>query len=165
MQILDRLVCFQHIVLHPPLSPSSRSLLHPPPSIHPIFHIPRWCRRLRGPLATEFLPPAGHACPEWHIFGPTPRNQPSADSSLSSTVTVSVCVRGGLATQHESHRKWLKGSMGQIGDGTEWARILKRSAKIFSSIEIIHRRDDSRVSSGHLLHSYPPQKYPPLSLL
>lgn len=118
--------------------------LHPPPSIHPISHIPRWCRRLRGPLASEFLPPAGHACPEWHIFGPTPRIQPSPDSSLS-LVCVCVCVwarvracervcfreRGVLWTQHGSHSKCLKGSMGQIGEATELPRIIKRNTKIF----------------------------------
>ncbi len=56
-------------------------------------------------------------------------------------VCVCVCVREreALRTQHESHRKCLKGSMGQIGDGAEWTRILKRNAKIFYSREIIHR--------------------------
>ena len=39
--------------------------------------------------------------------------------------------REALRTQHESHRKCLKGSMGQIGDGAEWSRIPKRNAKIF----------------------------------
>jgi len=55
-------------------------------------------------------------------------------------VHVCVCVwereRGGSTggeTQYKSHRKCLKGSMGQIGDGTGWTRILKRKTQRYST--------------------------------
>lgn len=130
--------------------------LHPPPSIHRISHIPRWCRRLRGPLASEFLPPAGHACPEWHIFGPTPRIQPSPDSSLSLVcVCLRVCVHAhARVCQRERglvNAAWVPQQMLERQYGTDWwwHRIAQNNKKKHKDIlhkMIIRQRDDAPAS-------------------
>lgn len=123
--------------------PPQSSPIHPPS-----LQYPQVVPTAAGPISDR-IPASSRPCVSQvtHFWtgtkNPTLGRQltsPRSHHSLCVCVLVCGCVcmcvkkeRKALLEQHESPRKCLKGSMGQIGEGTEWSRILKRKTARYST--------------------------------
>lgn len=110
----------------------------PPPQI------PRWCRRLWGPLALESMPPAGHACPAWRIFGSQPSFLPTMRRQLGPPQSSVPRGRGG---EGGSEASWACGEgaaldgMGEVLYGIlmavfKWGRLFSDGEELLGTLKV-----------------------------